>query len=211
MYSACPSEWEMQGLQTRCQQGARTRSGMMTWKALVGRKAKGDYYDLYTWEVFLCAGQSMDQGVVDHMEVLGLAVAEVELQGLPIGEEPFKQWVGWGRYKTAVAKAVLRPGSGELRVNGQPIQDYFRDAPGEARALLRRLLDLDVARRVLTEMEGIVRVEGSSPTTMRQAKAVAHAIARALADYDSRLKQKLRQLGLGGVRVKEKMLDSEGA
>jgi len=175
----------------------------MSWNALVGRKAKGDYYNPKTWEVFLRAGETMDQAVVDRLEILGLAEAEAELQDLPMGDEVLERWVGWGRYKSAVAQAVLRRGSGELRVNGKPVWEYFGEAPGKARDFLRRLLELDVAKQVLGEMEGIVRVEGSSPTTMRQAKAVAHAVARALADYNSGWKELLKQVGFGGVRVKD--------
>jgi small subunit ribosomal protein S9 len=175
----------------------------MTWQALVGRKAKGDYYDRRTWEVFLQAGEVMDQAVVDRLDVLDLAAAEAELQGLAIEDEALERWVGWGRYKSAIAKAVLRLGSGEVRVNGRPVWEYFREAPGKARGFLRRLLELDVAKEVLAGMEGIVRVEGSSPTTMRQAKAVAHAVARALADYNSGWKKLLKQAGFGGVRVKD--------
>jgi len=144
----------------------------------------------------------MDQAVVDRLDMLGLAAAEAKLQGLAIGDEPFERWVGCGRYKSAVAKAVLRPGSGELGVNGQPIWEYFRKAPGKARGFLRRLLELDEVKRTLAQMEGIVRVEGSSPRSMRQAKAVAHAIARALADHDNSLKRLLKQAGFGGVQVK---------
>jgi ribosomal protein S9 len=38
---------------------------------------------------------------------------------------------------------------------------------------------------------------------MRQAKAVAHAVSRALADYNSGWKKLLKQAGFGGVRVKD--------
>lgn len=175
----------------------------MTWNALVGRKAKGDYYDSKTWGVFLRTGEVMGQAVVDQLDVLDLAAAEAELQGLPVGDEALERWIGWGRYKSAVAKTVLRRGSGELRVNGQPVWAYFGGAPGKARGFLRRLVELDVAKQVLAEMEGIVRVEGSSPKAMRQAKAVAHAVAKALVDYDSEWKELLKQAGFGGVRVKD--------
>ena len=175
----------------------------MAWDALVGRKAKGDYYDPKTWEVFLRAGEVMDQAVVDRLDVLGLVTAEAKLQGLLVGDEALERWLGWGRYKSAVAKAVLRPGSGELRVNGQPVWEYFKGAPSKARGFLRRLLELDMAKQVLAEMEGIVQVKGSSPTTMRQAKAVAHAIARALMDYNSGWRNLLKQAGFGGARVED--------
>lgn len=175
----------------------------MTRDALIGRKAKGDYYDQKTWEVFLRAGGVMDQAVVDRLDVLGLAATEAELQGLPDSQEPPEQWVGWGKFKSAVAKAVLRPGAGELRVNGQPVWEYFEKAPTQARGFLRRLLELNEMKQRLAQMEGIVRVQGSSPEFKRQAKAVAHAVANALADYDSSLRQRLKQKGFGGVKVKD--------
>jgi ribosomal protein S9 len=62
-------------------------------------------------------------------------------------------------------------------------------------------------RQVLARMEVSVDVRGSNPTTTRQAKAVAHALARALMSYDPQLKPLLKQAGFGGVRVKENGLD----
>jgi small subunit ribosomal protein S9 len=175
----------------------------MMWDALVGREAKGDYYDPITWEVFLQAGQTMNQAVVDRLDVFGLAVAEIELQGLPVIEALPQEWSGWGRYKSAVAKAMLRPGSGELRVNGQSVWEYFRGAPSEAQGFLRRLLEIGDVEQALAQMDGIVRVEGSKPESKRQARAVTHAVSRALADQNSSLKKRLKQLGFGGVKVKD--------
>jgi len=172
------------------------------WDALVGRKAKGDYYDPHTWEVFLRVGEVMDQAIVDRLDVWGLAAAEAGLQGLSVGDEGLGRWTGWGRYKSAIARAVLRPGSGELRVNGQPVWEYFKGAPNKAKSFLRRLLEMVMVKQVLMRMEVIVRVEGSSPVTMRQTKAVAHAIARALMSFDSKHRKPLRQAGFGGVRLK---------
>ena len=54
---------------------------------------------------------------------------------------------------------------------------------------------------VLSEMECIVLVEGSSPTTTQQPKAVAHAVANVLACYDRRLGKRLAR-GFKGVKVK---------
>ena len=50
-------------------------------------------------------------------------------------------------------------------------------------------------------MEVVITVRGSSPTTMRQAKAAAHAVAKALISYDNGMKRLLRQKGFGGVKV----------
>jgi ribosomal protein S9 len=54
----------------------------------------------------------------------------------------------------------------------------------------------------LSKHEINIIVHGSHPTTMRQPKAVAHAIARALMNYDPCLAPLLRQAGFGGVKVK---------
>jgi small subunit ribosomal protein S9 len=106
-----------------------------------------------------------------------------------------------GRKKTAVATAVLREGAGAIKVNGQPVADYFRKAPLRARQFLSRLLELPYVSRVLSQMEVSIEVTGSNPSTVQQAKASAHALARALMKYDSRLKPLLKQEGFGGARA----------
>jgi len=170
----------------------------MVWDALVGRKAKGDYFDPKTQEVFLQVGEQINQTVADRMGMLDLASVEAELQGLTLSDEPLDEWEGWGSFKTAVAKAVLRLGEGELRVNGQPMWEYFRRAPRKAKGFLRRLTVLEEVAELPAKMEGVVWVWGSSPETMQQGKATAHAIARALIDYDGTLKERLKRSGFGG-------------
>lgn len=174
----------------------------MTWDALLGQIAKGDYYDPDTWEVFLRAGDRMDQAAVDRLDLLGLASTEAELQGLLPGEQSAPQWIGWGRHKSAVAQVVLRAGSGELRVNGQALSEYFSKSPGKAKEFLQRLLTLEAVKQILEEMEVIIQVQGSGPESSRQARAVAHALARALVNYDSHLKTQLERHGFRGVQVR---------
>jgi len=124
------------------------------------------------------------------------------IAGVPADQPPKQpRWVGWGRKKTAIAKAILRPGSEGITVNGQPVWRYFAGTPGKARHFLRRLLELDEVNRFLAQMEVVITVRGSSPTTMRQAKAAAHAVAKALISYDNGMKRLLRQKGFGGVKV----------
>ena len=170
----------------------------MAWDALVGRKAKGDYYDPRTWEVFLQREEQINREIADRLDMLDLAAIEAELQGLTLSDDLLEQWEGWGRYKKVMAKAVLRLGEGELRVNGQPMWEYFRRAPRKARGFLRRLTTLDGVAELLANMEGIVWVWGSSSDTIRQAKAAAHAIAKALVVSDEGLKERLNQSGFGG-------------
>jgi small subunit ribosomal protein S9 len=113
-------------------------------------------------------------------------------------------WVGFGRKKIAVAEAVLRPGSAKIEINGHPIHKYFKGTQSKAKRFLYRLLELDQVRETLSQMEVLITVTGSDPTTTRQAKAVAHALARALMSYDPKLKPSLKQAGFGGVRVKKR-------
>lgn len=119
---------------------------------------------------------------------------------------PSKEWQGCGRKKVAVARAVLRKKAGMIKVNGNPLEEYFSNAPDGAKQFIRRLLEMPKVNQLLSQMELSIIVTGSSPTTTRQAKAVAHALARALMDYDPKLKRLLKQAGFGGVRVKRKHL-----
>jgi small subunit ribosomal protein S9 len=132
----------------------------------------------------------------------------IELDGRPTDAvvaitQATPHWVGRGRKKTAVAEAVLRHGSAKIEVNGHPIDEYFKDAPSKAKHFLYRLLELDRVHDILSQMEVFITVTGSDPTTTRQAKAVAHALARALISYDPNLRPLLKQAGFGGVRVEK--------
>jgi small subunit ribosomal protein S9 len=142
-------------------------------------------------------GRSMD-GVV---AIIPASVAAP--QRSQVVSPPTAHWAGFGRKKTAVAEAVLRHGSANIEVNGHPIDEYFKKTPSKAKRFLYRLLELDRVREVLSEMKVRITVEQSSSGTMRQAKAVAHAIARALTSYDANLKPFLKREGFGGVRAKK--------
>lgn len=118
-------------------------------------------------------------------------------------EDLLQAWIGYGRKKTAVAKAILRKGRGEIIINGKSIDVYFKQSPTRAKRFLGRLLELYQVSQVLSQMQVNIMVEGSSPTGMRQPKAVAHALARALMHYDSHLISLLQRSGFGGTRVEE--------
>ncbi len=141
------------------------------------------------------------KGAQCSQAIVGVVPAEQPAIPVPPQEEMLRQWVGWGRRKTAVAKAVLRSGSGGVIVNGQPVWQYFDGAPRKAKGFLRRVFDLAEVSQALAQMDVVITVRGSSPTTMRQAKAAAHAVARALISYDNGMKRLLKQNGFGGVKV----------
>ncbi|HUH08279.1 MAG TPA: 30S ribosomal protein S9 [Egibacteraceae bacterium] len=94
-----------------------------------------------------------------------------------------------GRRKTSVARVRLVAGTGQFKLNGRPLEDYF---PVETvRALVLEPFQV-------TETEGafdvIARIHGGGVTG--QAGALRHGIARALEGEDSELRPPLKKAGL---------------
>ena len=161
-------------------------------------KEVGDAAQEYSLRVWLERGGRFTEGVI---AVIPASIDATEWSRAV--SLPGPHWVGFGRKKKAVAKAVLQAGSGNIRVNRRPLDDYFKEAPRKAKQFLQRLSRVEQVRETLSHMDMLITVTGSSVTTMRQAKAVAHAIARALMTYDPKLKLLLKQAGFGGARVKK--------
>ena len=95
---------------------------------------------------------------------------------------------GTGRRKTAVARVFIKPGTGNIVVNGKPVDEFFSRETG--RMIVRQPL-------VLTGNEGrfdiMVNVVGGGESG--QAGAVRHGITRALIEYDATLKPVLSKAG----------------
>ena len=100
-----------------------------------------------------------------------------------------QQNYGTGRRKSAVARVYLRPGKGDIIVNGKPVDQFFSRETG--RMVVRQPL-------VLTESEGRfdIHVNVTGGGESGQAGAVRHGITRALIDYDETLKAALKKAGL---------------
>ena len=100
-----------------------------------------------------------------------------------------QQNYGTGRRKSAVARVYLRPGKGDIVVNGKPVDQFFSRETG--RMVVRQPL-------VLTESEGRfdIQVNVTGGGESGQAGAVRHGITRALIDYDETLKAALKKAGL---------------
>ena len=97
-------------------------------------------------------------------------------------------YYGTGRRKTSTARVFMSSGGGDITVNRRPLETYFgREV---ARMIVRQPLELVE----MTEKFDIkVTVNGGG--SFGQAGAIRHGITRALMDYDSELKPKLRQAG----------------
>jgi small subunit ribosomal protein S9 len=100
-----------------------------------------------------------------------------------------QQYYGTGRRKSAVARVFLRPGKGQIMVNGKLVDDFFSRETG--RMIVRQPLEL---ANHLTTFDILVNVQGGGESG--QAGAVRHGITRALINYDSALKPVLKKAGL---------------
>ena len=93
-----------------------------------------------------------------------------------------------GRRKSSAARVFLTPGSGNITVNGRPLERFF--GRETARMIVRQPLETaNMASRV------DVKVTVSGGGTSGQAGAIRHGIARALVDYNEDLRSPLRQAG----------------
>ena len=96
---------------------------------------------------------------------------------------------GTGRRKTATARTRLYDGTGQIEVNGRPIEEYF---PRKTlQMVIRQPL---VLTKTLEKLDVKVNVQGGGVTG--QAEAVRHGISRALLVFDPSLRITLKRAGL---------------
>ena len=96
---------------------------------------------------------------------------------------------GTGRRKSAVARVFMKPGKGDIIVNGKPVDVFFSRETG--RMIVRQPL---VLTDKLAAFDIRVNVDGGGESG--QAGAVRHGITRALIEYDATLKPVLKKAGL---------------
>ena len=95
---------------------------------------------------------------------------------------------GTGRRKTSTARVFLRPGSGQITINGKALDDYF--GRQTSRMVVRQPLQLV---EMVVKFDIVITVEGGGASG--QAGAIRHGITRALVEYDENLKGDLRRAG----------------
>ena len=104
-----------------------------------------------------------------------------------------------GKRKTAVARVILRPGTGSYTVNGKTLDAYF-PRPALGRNIRQPLEAVGYEDR----MDVVVRVHGGGVSA--QAGALRHGISRALLEADPNLRGELKRRGFltRDPRVKER-------
>ncbi len=96
---------------------------------------------------------------------------------------------GTGSRKESVARVWLKPGNGDIVVNGRKMFDYFKRSVLQAIVLQPFSISGRVGRY---DVFCTVRGGGLSG----QAGAVRHGISRALVDYEPELRQPLKKAGM---------------
>ena len=99
------------------------------------------------------------------------------------------QHLGTGRRKTSVARIFLRSGKGQITVNGRPFEHYFVNE--SARFIVRQPL---LATETAEKFDILILSHGGG--LVGQAGAARLGIARALIEFNSELRGKLKVLGL---------------
>jgi small subunit ribosomal protein S9 len=104
-----------------------------------------------------------------------------------------------GKRKTAVARVILRPGTGAYLINGRTLDEFFPRTP-----LQRNIRQPLEAVGYETRMDVVARMHGGGVSS--QAGALRHGISRALLEADPNLRGELKRRGFltRDPRVKER-------
>jgi small subunit ribosomal protein S9 len=95
---------------------------------------------------------------------------------------------GTGRRKTSAARVFLKPGNGDITINGRTIENFF--GRETSRMIVRQPLELT---EMVDKVDITITVRGGGPNG--QAGAIRHGIARALVDHNEELRSPLRKAG----------------
>lgn len=109
------------------------------------------------------------------------------------------QYYGTGRRKSSIARVFLRPGAGKILINNREFNDYF---PSDLlKMIIRQPLTLTETQ---DKFDIFITVRGGG--TSGQAGAIRHGVSRALVNFNTELRSKLKSAGFltRDSRVKER-------
>ncbi|MCG6924539.1 MAG: 30S ribosomal protein S9 [Acidobacteria bacterium] len=110
------------------------------------------------------------------------------------------EYYGTGKRKTSIARVHLRPGTGEYRLNDRPLDEYF----GGTEALKQIVKQPFAITETMDKFDVVATIRGGGVSA--QAGAMRHGIARALCEFNSELRLRLKKAGFlrRDARVKER-------
>jgi small subunit ribosomal protein S9 len=137
-------------------------------------------------------------------EAAAAAEADAEVEAQPIADAAIDlaagaRYTATGKRKTAVARVILKPGSGSYAINGRTLEQMFpRDT---LQRVIRQPLE---AVGYEARMDVVARMHGGGVAA--QAGALRHGISRALLEADPNLRGELKRRGFltRDPRVKER-------
>ncbi len=109
------------------------------------------------------------------------------------------RYTATGKRKTAVARVIVKPGTGTYSINGKPLQEMF------PRETLQRMIRQPLETvGYESRMDVVARMHGGGVSS--QAGALRHGISRALIEADPNLRGELKRRGFltRDPRVKER-------
>jgi small subunit ribosomal protein S9 len=134
-----------------------------------------------------------DPYAIEEEEPPGEEQAEEEVLSEPISTAAIDlaadaRYQATGKRKTAVARVILRPGSGVYRINGRTLEEHF------PRETLRRNIRQPLETVGYQErMDVVARLHGGGVSA--QAGALRHGVSRALLEADPNLRGELKRRG----------------
>ena len=110
------------------------------------------------------------------------------------------EYYGTGKRKTSVARVHLRPGSGEIQLNGRSLEEYF----GGHEALKMLVRQPFAVTETLDKFDVLAILDGGGVAS--QAGALRHGISRALCEFNLELRKRLKKAGFltRDARIKER-------
>ena len=110
------------------------------------------------------------------------------------------EYYGTGKRKTSIARVHLRPGSGEIHLNGRSMDEYF----GGHEALKMLVRQPFAVTETLEKFDVLAILDGGGVAS--QAGALRHGISRALCEFNLELRKRLKKAGFltRDARIKER-------
>jgi small subunit ribosomal protein S9 len=110
------------------------------------------------------------------------------------------EYYGTGKRKTSIARVHLRPGSGEIQLNGRSLDEYF----GGHEALKMLVRQPFAVTETLEKFDVLALLGGGGVAS--QAGALRHGISRALCEFNLELRKRLKKAGFltRDARIKER-------